>query len=146
MRSEKINSIYSPIITLPGIGSKIESLLNRIGIYRTLHFLWHIPYNVIKRQKHLNIHEAEINSVVTLKIKILKHNPSRFKRQPYRVSCLANKTAIDIVYFNARHPIIRSILPSKSFKMISGKLEFTKPLSFLNDSISNSAVFIINEL
>ena len=58
MRPEKLNSIYSPITILPGIGPKIETLFNRMGIYRILHFLWHIPYNVIKRQKHSNIHEA----------------------------------------------------------------------------------------
>ena len=72
MRPEKINSIYSLITTLPGIGPKIESLFNRMGIYRILHFLWHIPYNVIKIEKHSNIHEAKINSLVTLKIKIRK--------------------------------------------------------------------------
>ena len=56
MRPEKINPIYLPITTLPGIGPKNENLFNRMGIYRKLHFLWHIPYNVIKREKHTNIH------------------------------------------------------------------------------------------
>ena len=124
MRSEKLNSIYSPIINLPGIGPKIENLFNRIGIYRTVNFLWHIPYNVIKREKHSNVYEADINSLVTLKIKILKHNPSKFKRQPYKINCICNETPIDIVYFNARHPVIRAILPLGKEKFVSGKLEY----------------------
>ena len=99
MRPEKINSIYAPITTLPGIGPKIESLFNRMGIYRILHFLWHIPYNVIKIEKHSNIHEAKINSLVTLKIKVLGHKPSRFKRQPYKINCICGETPIDIIYF-----------------------------------------------
>jgi len=124
MRPEKINSIYSLITNLPGIGPKIESLFNRMGIYRNIHFLWHIPYNVIKRQKHTNIHEAKINSLVTLRIKIIAHKPSRFKRQPYKINCLCGDTPIDIIYFYARHPVIKSSLPIGKEKYISGKLEY----------------------
>ena len=124
MRPEKINSIYSSISNLPGIGPKIEILFNKMGIYRTLHFLWHIPYNVIKRQKHQNIQEAKIGSLVTLKIKILEHKPSRFKRQPYRVQCICEETPIDIVYFYARHPVMRASLPIGKERYVSGKLEY----------------------
>ena len=91
-----------------------------------VHFLWHYPYRIIEKKYYENIHDAPINQLVTLKIEVIKHYPSKFRRQPYRVSCLANETPIDIVYFNARHPVIRSILPVKNIKMISGKLEFFK--------------------
>ena len=86
----------------------------------------HFPYRIIEKKYYENIHDAPINQLVTLKIEVIKHYPSKFRRQPYRVNCLANETLIDIVYFNARHPVIRSILPVKSIKMISGKLEFFK--------------------
>ena len=124
MRPEKINSIYAPITKLQGIGPKIENLFNKIGIYRILHFLWHIPYNIIQRQKYSNIHEAKINSLVTLRIKILQHKPSRFKRQPYRINCLCEETPIDIVYFFARHPVVRASLPIGKERYVSGKLEY----------------------
>ena len=124
MRPKKLDSIYLPISSLPGIGPKIENLFNRMGIYRKIHFLWHIPYNVIKRQKHSNIHEAEVNSLVTLKVKVLDHKPSKFKRQPYRVNCVCEETPLDIVYFYARHPVIRSTLPIGKIKYVSGKLEY----------------------
>ena len=124
MRPEKINSIYLPISNLQGIGPKIESLFNKMGIFRILHFLWHIPYNVIKRQKHSNILDAQISSLVTLKIRILEHKPSKFRRQPYRINCLSGENPIDIVYFNARHPVMRSTLPIGKEKYVSGKLEY----------------------
>jgi len=124
MRPKILDSIYLPITTLSGVGPKIEGLFNRMGIFRIIHFLWHIPYNVIKRQKHSNIHEAQINTLVTLKIKVLNHIPSKFKRQPYRIQCVCEETPIDIVYFYARHPVIRATLPIGKVKFISGKLEY----------------------
>jgi len=95
-----------------------------MGIYRKLHFLWHIPYNVIKREKHNDINEAKVNSLVSIKIKILKHKPSKFKRQPYKIHCICGDTPIDIIYFYARHPVIRATLPIGKEKIISGKLEY----------------------
>ena len=126
MRPAHLDLLLSPINKLKGVGPKIENIINKLGINLNIHFLWHFPYKIIEKKYYENIHDAPLNQFVTLKIEVIKHYPSKFRRQPYRVSCLANETAIDIVYFNARHPVIRSILPPKNFKMISGKLEFFK--------------------
>ncbi len=126
MRPAHLDLLLSPINKLKGVGPKLENIINKLGIILNVHFLWHFPYKIIEKKYYENINEAPINKLVTLKIEIIKHYPSKFKRQPYRVSCSANGTPIDIVYFNARHPVVRSILPIKSFKMISGKLEFFK--------------------
>ena len=85
-----------------------------------IHLLWHIPYNVIKRTQHENITKAEINSLITCKVKILKHTPSRFKKQPYKVHCICADIPIDIVFFFAKHPYIKSALPIGEEKFISG--------------------------
>ena len=126
MRPAHLDLLLSPINKLRGVGPKIENIINKLGINLNIHFLWHFPYKIIEKKYYENIHDAPLNQFVTLKIEVIKHYPSKFRRQPYRVSCLANETAIDIVYFNARHPVIRSILPPNNFKMISGKLEFFK--------------------
>ena len=124
MRPSYLNNLLSPINLVTGIGPKIEKLFNRIDINLKVHFLWHLPYNIIKHQKHENIHEAQINTLVTLKIKVLKHVPSRFKKQPYRVHCLCNETPIDIVFFYARHPVVKKNLPEEEIRFVSGKLEY----------------------
>ncbi len=124
MRPSYLNNLLSPINLVTGIGPKIEKLFNRIDISLKVHFLWHLPYNIIKRQKHENIHDAQINTLVTLKIKVLKHVPSRFKKQPYRVHCLCNETPIDIVFFYARHPVVKKNLPEEGIRFVSGKLEY----------------------
>ena len=126
MRPAHLDLLLSPINKLKGVGPKLENIINKLGINLNVHFLWHFPYRIIEKKYYENIHDAPINQLVTIKIEVIKHYPSKFRRQPYRVSCLANEIPIDIVYFNARHPVIRSVLPLKSFKMISGKLEFFK--------------------
>ena len=55
---------------------------------------------------------------------MLKHVPSRFKKQPYRVHCLCNETPIDIVFFYARHPVVKKNLPEEEIRFVSGKLEY----------------------
>ena len=124
MRPIYLDLLLSPINSLKGIGPKLESTINKLGINLNIHFLWHFPYRIIEKKYYENIHEAPINNLVTLKIKVVKHYPSKFRRQPYRVNCIANDTPIDIIYFNARHPMVRSVLPLQSIKMVSGKLEF----------------------
>ena len=126
MRPAHLDLLLSPINKLKGVGPKLENIINKLGIKLNVHFLWHFPYRIIEKKYYENIHDAPLNQLVTIKIEVIKHYPSKFRRQPYRVTCLANETPIDIIYFNARHPVVRSVLPIKSIKMISGKLEFFK--------------------
>ena len=124
MRPQNLNYILSSIAILKGVGPKLEKIINKLGIIKNVHFIWNIPNNVIERKYYKNIHDAEINSLVTLNLNIIKHEPSRFRRQPYRIKCLCGETNIDLVFFNARHPMMRQMLPVNANKLISGKLEF----------------------
>ncbi len=124
MRPEKLNYILSSISSLKGVGPKLEQIINKLGIYKNIHFVWNIPNNILERKFYENIHDAEINTLVTLNLKIIKHEPSRFKRQPYRIKCTCGDTNVDLVYFNARHPMLRQMLPTNENRLISGKLEY----------------------
>ena len=124
MRPEILNYLNKSISALPGIGPKIETLFNKLTGNKLVNLLWHLPYNIIEREMHKNIHEANINSIVTIKVKITKHQASIFKKQPYKVKCICGDTPVDIVYFFARHPYIKSNLPIGEERFISGKLEY----------------------
>ena len=124
MRPQNLNYILSSIAILKGVGPKLEKIINKLGIIKNVHFIWNIPSNIIERKYYKNIHDAEINSLVTLNLNIIKHEPSRFRRQPYRIKCICGETNIDLVFFNARHPMMRQMLPVNANKLISGKLEF----------------------
>ena len=123
MRPELLNSIFKNISTLSGIGPKLETIFNKLSINKIVHLFWHIPYNIIKRDMHENINDLYINSIITIKVNIIEHQPSRFKRQPYKVKCNCNDISIDLVFFNAKHPFIKSSLPIGEKRFISGKLE-----------------------
>ena len=124
MRSDKINPLFSSISSISGIGPKLESLFERLVGKKKIHLLWHIPYNVIKRNMYENIHDAQINTLITCKIKIIKHIPSKFYRQPYKVNCICNDVPIDIIFFNVRVPVVKLLLPINEERYVSGKLDF----------------------
>ena len=125
MRSDKINPLFSPIISLSGIGPKLDVLFQRLVGPRLVHLLWHLPYNIIKRKFINKIIEAELNTLVTFKVHIIKHNPSHFNRKaPYKISCMCGDTPISLVFFYARQPYLKSMLPERESRFISGKLEY----------------------
>ena len=124
MRPDKLNHLFKSISTISGIGPKLENLFNRLTGNKIVNLLWHLPYNIIKRELHQNLQNAKINSIITIKIKIIEHKLSFFKRQPYRVKCICADTPIDVVFFFAKHPYIKANLPIGEERFISGKLEF----------------------
>ena len=124
MRPENLNYLFKNISSLSGIGPKLEILFDRLVGNKIVNLLWHLPYNIIKREMHENIYDANINSIITIKIKILEHQASRFKKQPYVVNCICGETPLKIIFFFAKHPYIKSILPINEERFISGKLEY----------------------
>ena len=123
MRSEEINPLFTSISSISGIGPKIEQLFNKLLGNKLINLLLHIPYNVIKRKNLENLLEAPLKTNITIKVKIIKHIPSIFKRQPYKVKCFCGDIPLDLVFFNARHPVIKKNLPLDSERLISGKIE-----------------------
>ena len=106
----------------------VTTLLNTFSLYLVKHRTFFILQFILKPREYFIIKFGEegnnINSIVIIKVKIIDHHPSKFKRQPYRVKCLCGNTYLDIVFFFARHPYIRSILPHGEERFISGKLEY----------------------
>ena len=43
-----LNYILSSIDSLKGIGPKLQKIINKLGIYKNIHFLWNIPNNIIE--------------------------------------------------------------------------------------------------
>ena len=126
MRPQELTPIFSNISSISGIGPKLEILFNKLVGNKIVDLLWHLPNNIIKREKILNLDKTYIGSIIIIKIKTLNHIVPKFKRQPFRVNCISNGIPIDIVFFNARHPYVKMNLPINNEKIICGKLEYFK--------------------
>ena len=126
MRPQELTPIFSKISSISGIGPKLEILFNKLVGDKIVDLLWHLPNNIIKREKIKILNKASIGSIIIIKIKILNHNVPKFKRQPFRVNSISNGIPIDIVFFNARHPYVKMNLPINNEKIICGKLEYFK--------------------
>ena len=126
MRPQELTPIFSNISSISGIGPKLEILFNKLVGNKIGDLLWHLPNNIIKRGKILNLDKTYIGSIIIIKIKTLNHIVPKFKRQPFRVNCISNGIPIDIVFFNARHPYVKMNLPINNEKIICGKLEYFK--------------------
>ena len=124
MRPEKLIPIFKNISSLEGIGPKLEDLFKRIVGEKIVNLLWNLPYNILYRERINNLSTAKIGSLIVIEVTILNHKPSIFKRQPYVVNCLCNNIPLNIVFFYAKHPYIKSVLPENSKRIVSGKIQF----------------------
>jgi len=124
MRPQELTPIFSNISSISGIGPKLEILFTKLVGNKIVNLLWHLPYDIIKRENINDLNKVNIGSIIIIKIKILKHIIPKFKRQPFRVNCICNDIPIDIVFFNARHPYIKTNLPINKEKILCGKIEY----------------------
>ena len=57
---------------------------------------------------------------------VTKHNPSRRRGLPYKITCIDETGELDLIWFNARRQYLEDILPVASNATISGKIETYK--------------------
>ena len=126
MRPEILNPLFKRMSSLSSVGTKSEILFNKLLGEKLVYFLWNIPYNLIKREILHNINQKNNDKIVIIKVNIIKHYPSKFKRQPYKINCKCNNVDINIVFFHSKYSYLKSILPEGEEKYISGKLEYFK--------------------
>jgi ATP-dependent DNA helicase RecG len=85
--------------------------------------VWHLPSSVIDRGYQPMVANAEPGRIATVTVNVEQHVEPRSRRQPYRVRCWDESSAIDIVFFHAKPDYIRKILPVGEQRVVSGKVE-----------------------
>ncbi|MDO9382923.1 MAG: ATP-dependent DNA helicase RecG [Hyphomicrobiaceae bacterium] len=132
MRPSALNPLFASAQALTGIGPRLIVLLKKalklppgVAEPRVLDMLWHLPTGVIDRRAEPEVASAVPGTIVTLKVRVLKHRapPRGNNRAPYKVACEDESGRIDLVFFHAERGFVERQLPVGETRYISGRIE-----------------------
>ena len=124
MRPEILFPLFAPVRSLPGIGPRLEKLVERLAGGKVVDLLWHLPSGLIDRRSRPKIAEARDGEIATIEVTVGLHVPPRTKRLPYRVHVSDETGEMQLVFFNARPDYLAKTLPEGSRRIASGRIEF----------------------
>jgi len=126
MRPTILNPLFAPVTSLTGVGPKQDKLfrylLDRAETPRLVDLLLHLPSNVIDRRKQPKIAEAEIGTIVTLKVTVDRHRPPPpgRSRAPYLVYVSDETGTAILTFFRPQGAYLETLLPVGDVRYVSG--------------------------
>lgn len=124
MRPEILFPLFVPARSLPGIGPRLEKLVERLAGPKVVDLLWHLPSGLIDRRSRPKIAEARDGEISTIEVTVGLHVPPRMKRLPYRVHVSDETGEMQLIFFNARPDFLAKTLPEGAQRIVSGRVEF----------------------
>ncbi|MGL4488927.1 MAG: ATP-dependent DNA helicase RecG [Rhizobiaceae bacterium] len=132
MRPDILNRYFTPVSALEGIGAKTARLFGKLlGLPegeepRLVRLITHIPTGVIDRRNMPEIAYAAEGALVTLKVRVDRHQPAPQGRPniPHRVFCHDETGEIGLVYFRAKSIWLERQFPVGETVLVSGKMEW----------------------
>lgn len=124
MRPDKLFPYFADVTTLPGVGARIGTLLEKLAGRHVIDLLWHLPREIIDRRYRPTVATAESGRVATLTLRIDKHLPSSDRRRPHRVICHDDTGEIPLIFFKGDRNYLNRILPEGSQRLVSGRIEY----------------------
>jgi ATP-dependent DNA helicase RecG len=132
MRPDVLNPLFRPVTSLAGIGPKLGETLGRLigapdgGEARVIDLLFHLPVALIDRSQQPGIALAAEGAIVTLKVRVDRHQPAPRgnSRLPYRVFAHDDTGEIGLVFFHARGDYLEKQLPVGATRYVSGRVEW----------------------
>ncbi|MBY0227476.1 MAG: ATP-dependent DNA helicase RecG [Hyphomicrobium sp.] len=132
MRPNDLTPLFAPVETLKGIGPRLAALMKKAlklppGVRepRVLDLLWHMPTGVVDRRAEPSVADAVPGTIVTLKVRILKHKapPRGNTKAPYKVATEDETGRLDLIFFRAEPSFVERQLPVGEIRYISGRAE-----------------------
>ena len=133
MRPSLLDPLFSSITTLAGVGSKVATLIERVlpvdlgdREARVGDLLFVLPNSVIDRRNRPGIANAIEGAIVTLEVRIDRHQPPpRGNRSvPYRVYAHDDTSEITLTFFHAHASYLEKAMPEGELVVVSGRMEW----------------------
>ncbi len=123
MRPEILFPLFASVTTLKGIGPRIAKLLEKVTGPQVIDLCWHLPAAIIDRRFAPTVADAPDDAIVTLTVRVDKHEKPHNRRSPYRVLCSDDTGFVTLVFFSARDDYLHRILPEGQTRVVSGRIE-----------------------
>jgi ATP-dependent DNA helicase RecG len=123
VRPAILDKLFAPLTALPGIGSQLAKLFERLAGPLVIDLLWHLPSGIVDRRASPPVRALEPDQIVTVAVRVEAHEPGRGRR-PYRVLCADTTGTLTLVYFNVRGDQLARLLPIGAERVVSGRVEF----------------------
>ena len=117
-------SIFNPINYLNNsiFGKKVKLYYGE----RIIDVLLHFPKNIFNKVRLSNLHTDDIGKIVTIDIKIVKHQKSYNNKAPYKIYAITkNQTNLHLLFFKGKKNYLEMFLKIGEFYKITGKLTFS---------------------
>ncbi|MFT4013315.1 MAG: ATP-dependent DNA helicase RecG [Paracoccus sp. (in: a-proteobacteria)] len=115
--------LFAGLETLPGIGPKAAEAFMQMGVTRPRDLILTLPHAVLHRRPIARLADAHPPEIVSLTVRVQRHNPPANRGRPWRVHCSDGKGDLQLVFFHARRDWIEGQLPVGAERLVSGKIE-----------------------
>ena len=132
MRPDELSPLFASADVLKGVGPHVMTLFKKAlamppGITqpRVVDLLWHLPTGVIDRRAEPTVAAAVPGTIVTLKVRVLKHRapPRGNAKAPYKIATEDETGRLDLVFFRAERSFLERQLPVGAERYVSGRVE-----------------------
>ncbi|RLQ89442.1 ATP-dependent DNA helicase RecG [Notoacmeibacter ruber] len=133
MRPSLLDPLFAPVTSLAGVGPKVAENIARVvpttgpeEVARIVDLLFCLPTRVIDRRDVTTIVQASPDTVVTLRLRVIRHQPAprAARNAPYRVFCQDESDEIALTFFRAHGDWLTKQLPEGDIVMVSGKIDW----------------------
>ncbi|SHO60657.1 ATP-dependent DNA helicase RecG [Pseudoxanthobacter soli DSM 19599] len=129
MRPEILNPLFRSVTALKGVGPKLGEALARLVAPPdreavVADVLFHLPSGIVDRRRRPGVARSPEGAVVTLHVRVDRHEPPRGGRGPYRVFASDETGEIALVFFHAKADWLERLLPVGATRWVSGKVEW----------------------